>query len=45
MLEGSRDLVPSAPNLTNILSEAAPKEDVILTFRKPPGPVRLGKSQ
>jgi 16S rRNA G966 N2-methylase RsmD len=45
VLEGSRDLVPSAPNLTNILSEAAPKEDVILTFRKPPGPVRLGRSQ
>jgi hypothetical protein len=45
VLEGSRDLVPSAPNLTNILSEAAPKEDVILTFRKPPNPVRVGRSQ
>lgn len=28
-------MTPSAPNLTNILSEAAPKTDVILTFQKP----------
>ncbi|MEP7125467.1 MAG: hypothetical protein ABJE95_31330 [Byssovorax sp.] len=32
-------MTPSAPNLTNILSDAAPKSDVILTFQKPaPGP-------
>jgi adenine-specific DNA methylase len=28
-------MTPSAPNLTNILSDAAPKADVILSFRKP----------
>ena len=28
-------MTPSAPNLTNILSEAAPKADLILTFQKP----------
>ena len=29
-------MTPSAPNLTNILSDAAPKADLILTFQKPP---------
>ena len=28
-------MTPSAPNLTNILSDAAPKADVILSFEKP----------
>jgi adenine-specific DNA methylase len=36
VLEGQAIMAPSAPNLTLMLSEAAPKEDVISTFRKPP---------
>lgn len=28
-------MTPSAPNLTNILSDAAPKADLILSFQKP----------
>ena len=37
VLEERVEMVPSAPNLTNQLSAGAPKEDVILSFRKPPG--------
>lgn len=35
-LRGAVALKASAPNLTNLLSDAAPKADVILSFRKPP---------
>ena len=35
-LRGSVPMKPSAPNLTHILSEAAPKADLILSFRKAP---------
>lgn len=35
-LRGAVPMKPSAPNLTNILSEAAPKADLILSFQKPP---------
>ncbi len=34
-LRAAVPMTPSAPNLTNILSDAAPKADVILTFQKP----------
>lgn len=34
-LRGSASMKPSAPNLTNILSDAAPKADLILSFKKP----------
>jgi hypothetical protein len=34
-LRGAVTMKPSAPNLTNILSDAAPKADMILSFQKP----------
>ncbi len=34
-LRAAVPMTPSAPNLTNILSDAAPKADVILSFQKP----------
>jgi len=42
-LRGSVPMKPSAPNLTNILSEAAPKADQILSFKKPPA--RLSRAR
>ena len=35
VLKSRTRMAPSAPNLTNILSEGAPKEDAILSFQKP----------
>jgi hypothetical protein len=36
-------MTPSAPNLTNILSDAAPKADMILTFQKPAAKRSIGR--
>jgi adenine-specific DNA methylase len=42
-LRGAVPMKPSAPNLTNILSDAAPKADVILSFQKPPAKRSIGR--
>ncbi len=36
-------MTPSAPNLTNILSDAAPKADLILSFQKPRSKRTIGR--